>query len=99
MNSIETTTLTTQGALHLVWHNHDQQTLPAAFLRSQCQCAPCKAHRLKGLPPAPVAPDIRITHMQPIGTYGVQLTFDDGHDRGIYPWVYLSELGQLAAHQ
>jgi DUF971 family protein len=24
--------------------------------------------------------------------YGVQLVFDDGHERGIYPWSYLREL-------
>lgn len=24
--------------------------------------------------------------------YGVQLVFSDGHDRGIYPWVYLYQL-------
>ena len=24
--------------------------------------------------------------------YGIQIVFDDGHDRGIYPWVYLQTL-------
>ncbi|TSB05993.1 DUF971 domain-containing protein, partial [Pseudomonas aeruginosa] len=23
--------------------------------------------------------------------YGVQLVFDDGHERGIYPWSYLRD--------
>ena len=25
--------------------------------------------------------------------YGLQLIFNDGHERGIYPWPYLAELG------
>jgi DUF971 family protein len=24
--------------------------------------------------------------------YGLQLVFSDGHERGIYPWAYLSSL-------
>jgi DUF971 family protein len=34
--------------------------------------------------------------MRPVGSYAVQLVFSDGHERGIFPWVYLRELGQPA---
>ncbi|HYQ49053.1 MAG TPA: DUF971 domain-containing protein, partial [Pseudomonas sp.] len=35
---------------------------------------------------------VRIERVEPQG-YGVQLVFSDGHERGIYPWPYLRELG------
>jgi DUF971 family protein len=37
--------------------------------------------------------DVRVTRIEPIGHYAVQLFFDDGHDTGLYTWQYLYELG------
>ena len=37
--------------------------------------------------------DIDITHIEPVGSYAVQLVFSDGHDSGIYSWDYFYELG------
>jgi len=37
--------------------------------------------------------DVNITQINPVGHYGVQLKFDDGHDTGIYSWNVLHELG------
>ncbi|MBT5719433.1 MAG: DUF971 domain-containing protein, partial [Gammaproteobacteria bacterium] len=28
------------------------------------------------------------------GNYAIKLSFDDGHDTGIYSWTYLRELGR-----
>lgn len=38
--------------------------------------------------------DVLITTVDPVGTYAIKLTFDDGHDSGLYSWEYLHELGQ-----
>ncbi len=35
---------------------------------------------------------VRLTAVEPVGNYAVKLTFDDGHDSGIYSWEYLHEL-------
>lgn len=35
---------------------------------------------------------VRLTRVEPVGNYAVKLTFDDGHDTGIYSWDYLHEL-------
>ena len=35
---------------------------------------------------------VAITAIEPVGNYGVRLTFDDGHDTGIYAWEYLKDL-------
>ena len=35
---------------------------------------------------------VAITSIEPVGNYGIRLTFDDGHDTGIYAWDYLKDL-------
>lgn len=37
--------------------------------------------------------DIDITHIEPVGSYAVQLVFSDGHDSGLYSWDYFYSLG------
>jgi DUF971 family protein len=32
--------------------------------------------------------------LEPVGGFGVNIHFSDGHDRGIYPFVYLKELSE-----
>ena len=38
--------------------------------------------------------NVLVTAIDPIGTYAVKLTFDDGHDSGLYSWEYLHDLGR-----
>lgn len=35
---------------------------------------------------------ITIKTIKPVGNYALQLTFDDGHDTGLYSWEYLHQL-------
>ena len=37
--------------------------------------------------------DVEIKHIEPVGTYAIQLTFSDGHDTGIYSWDLLYDYG------
>jgi DUF971 family protein len=37
--------------------------------------------------------DIDITHVEPVGSYAVQLVFSDGHDSGLFSWDYFYSLG------
>ncbi|MFQ5609287.1 MAG: gamma-butyrobetaine hydroxylase-like domain-containing protein, partial [Woeseiaceae bacterium] len=38
--------------------------------------------------------DVQITDIEPVGHYAVRLVFDDGHNTGLYTWVYLRELAE-----
>jgi DUF971 family protein len=38
--------------------------------------------------------DAMISHIEPVGSYAIQPTFDDGHDTGIYSWETLYDLGK-----
>jgi DUF971 family protein len=37
---------------------------------------------------------VGITTLEPVGSYAVQINFDDGHDTGLYTWEYLYKLGK-----
>jgi len=37
--------------------------------------------------------DVEIKHIEPVGTYAIQLTFSDGHDTGIYSWDLFYDYG------
>jgi DUF971 family protein len=65
--------------------------LAATRLRAACRCAHCVRARIDGLFP-PSFDGIVIEHVSPIGHYGINIGFSDGHARGIYPWAYLSQL-------
>ncbi|WP_297844472.1 gamma-butyrobetaine hydroxylase-like domain-containing protein [Pseudomonas sp.] len=82
------------GQLRLNWPDGHIQLLDHAMLRRHCPCSQCRAFRLKGMNPV-VAPSIRVVQINSQG-YGVQLVFSDGHERGIYPWVYLQALSAEA---
>lgn len=66
-------------------------TIPAARLRAACKCAHCTRARFDDRFPDSF-PGIAIVSANNLG-YGLNLTFSDGHNRGIYPWGYLESLG------
>ena len=37
---------------------------------------------------------VKIVSVEPVGNYAARITFDDGHDTGLYSWDYLHELGR-----
>lgn len=65
--------------------------LTAESLRAACRCADCARRRHDGTFAAP-AGRVAVTALQPIGTYGINIVFSDGHDRGIYSWGYIRTL-------
>jgi DUF971 family protein len=40
---------------------------------------------------------VTVTAWAPVGGYGIQFTFSDGHRTGIYSFVYLKEIAQSLA--
>ena len=38
--------------------------------------------------------DVGISKVEPVGNYALRLTFDDGHDTGLYSWRVLYDLGR-----
>jgi DUF971 family protein len=82
-----------QGVLFINWPDGQIQQLSHGLLRARCKCAGCQQNfRLTGNYP-PVNQQLRLTAIQPISNKGLNLAFSDGHNRGIYPWEYLLEIG------
>ena len=38
--------------------------------------------------------NVNLIKLEPSGSYALKMTFDDGHDSGLYTWDYLYELCQ-----
>jgi DUF971 family protein len=66
-------------------------TIAAARLRLACRCAHCTRARIDGVFLQNVDP-VTIRTINPVGEYGINVGFSDGHARGIYPWDYLATL-------
>ena len=83
------------GMLEIAWADGRTSRLRHALLRDQCRCATCEQQRRHG-PGSPRADEaLRLVRIEPVGEQGLNLGFSDGHDRGIYPWTFLRQLGAL----
>src|SRR4051794_30998849 len=78
------------ASLSLSTATGQRAALSAERLRAACQCAHCRRARFDDRFPAHF-PGIAIVRVTDLG-YGLNIAFSDGHDRGIYPKPYLSEL-------
>ncbi len=84
-----------KSRLTLMWEDGTREALAAPLLRAHSQSAGEKRLRLMGIE-APVRADIILTDVSLLGSYGLNLSFSDGHDRGIYPWALLKEISHLS---
>jgi DUF971 family protein len=73
------------------WDDGAVTTYPAALLRNNARDAASVRREVDGWA-VPAARGLTITQVEAVGAYAVRLTFSDGHDRGIYPWSYLTEI-------
>lgn len=91
MAPLELKLLDNRRILAVAWDDGETTRLSAELLRRNSRAASAVRVAIDGGRPVPNA-NIQVTDIQLIGGYAVQLSFSDGHDRGIYPWSYLREL-------
>jgi DUF971 family protein len=71
----------------------ERLTLNAERLRAACRCAHCRrAHYDNTFPDS--FDGVAIDRYEPMGHYGINIIFSDGHARGIFPWTYLAALAE-----
>ncbi len=68
-------------------------SLPAELLRVYSPSAEVRGHSPTERRLQTGKKYVAITGIEAVGNYAVRLTFDDGHDSGIYAWDFLLELG------
>ena len=77
--------------LELVWDGR-HAVLSHRALRRSCRCSVCENTRRAMDTVLPVAADVALLKIEPLGSTALQLFFSDGHERGIYPWTYLKQM-------
>lgn len=83
--------------LEAAWGDGHTSRYQLPYLRSRCPCAVCREDRQKAPDAAGafkiLAPGAGRAHelkgAEPVGSYGMKLTWADGHSTGIYTWEYL----------
>jgi DUF971 family protein len=80
---------TKSATLELVYGNESYH-LTYEFLRVHSPSAEVKGH---GKPVLQTGKkDVKIRGVEPVGNYALKISFDDGHDTGLYSWAYLLDL-------
>jgi DUF971 family protein len=67
--------------------------LPAEYLRVYSPSAEVRGHGAGQEVLQVGKRQVGISALEPVGHYALKITFDDGHDSGLYSWSYLYELG------
>ena len=89
---LEIRQLPTSRSLEISWSDGVVSRYKNTELRRACRCTTCRQLADKQNP-IPCPEDISILSIVPVGSYAIQIGFNDGHDRGIFPWDYLRQLG------
>jgi DUF971 family protein len=80
--------------LTVAFDSDEQFALAAEYLRVESPSAEVQGHGGDQKQIVPGKRNVKIEGIEPVGNYAVRLTFDDGHDTGLYSWDYLHELGR-----
>ncbi|CAI8368092.1 DUF971 domain-containing protein [Porticoccaceae bacterium] len=82
-----------KDALNMQYQGDVRFNLPAEYLRVFSPSAEVRGHG-RGQEVLQIGKrDVLIKAIAKSGNYAIQITFDDGHDSGIFTWDYLFELG------
>lgn len=86
------------STLELSWGDGHTGPVPLTLLRDACPCAGCQGetillHHYAPAPEANPQPGKYILRgAEPVGSYALKLTWDDGHGEGLYTWDLLRSL-------
>lgn len=76
--------------LELQYGEDERYQLSAEFLRVHSPSAEVQGHGKPILQYGKLK--VGLNKLEPAGNYALKLTFDDGHDSGLYTWDYLYQL-------
>ncbi len=80
--------------LEIAFQDGNRYKLPFEYLRVYSPSAEVRGHMAGQEKLQAGKRNVNITHLEPVGQYALKITFDDGHDTGLYTWDYLHELGE-----
>lgn len=84
------------GLLQVTWADGHQSLYETEYLRRRCPCAHCAGEMGR---PGVVGRDtvftprqVALEGIEPLNRFGLQFTWGDGHDDGLFSYAYLREL-------
>ena len=80
--------------LDIAFEDGAAYTLSAEFLRVFSPSAEVRGHGPGQETLQTGKSSVSISAIHPVGHYAAQITFDDGHDSGLYSWQYLRDLAE-----
>lgn len=100
MQPVDLTPIGTELAIR--WDDGAESFVPLETLRRFCPCASCMGEKdILGNtyrpPTRPYAANaFQLARLSPVGGYGIQPAWADGHGTGIYSWEYLRQVAGSA---
>jgi DUF971 family protein len=92
--------------LKIRWSDGHESTYAWRHLRDHCPCASCREESSKQQDPFHILTERELTRqplapvaMTPVGHYAYKITWNDGHDSGIFTLENLRELCQCSQCQ
>ena len=80
--------------LEIAFDDGARYKLPFEFLRVFSPSAEVRGHGVGQETLQVGKQNVAVKDLEPVGSYALKISFDDGHDSGLYTWAYLHELGQ-----
>jgi DUF971 family protein len=80
-------------SLEIAFDDGARYTLPAEYLRVYSPSAEVRGHGEGQEVLQAGKRGVGIAGVEPVGQYALKISFDDGHDSGLYSWNYLYGLG------
>lgn len=82
------------GSIFIRWSDGETSNLNPKMVRFHCACAGCVDENTgkRLIDEKNISADIHAKGFRPIGRYGIQITWSDGHATGIYTFARLREL-------
>ena len=82
------------AALNVRFDTGEQVALPAEYLRVESPSAEVKGHGPGQEQLVWGKRNVKISRLEPVGSYAVRIVFDDGPSTGLFTWPYLLKLGR-----
>jgi DUF971 family protein len=79
--------------LTVTFEGGESHAFSAEMLRVMSPSAEVQGHSPDQRVTVPNKANVSIKQLLPVGNYAIRIVFDDGHDSGLFTWVYLAELG------
>lgn len=94
MNPTEITLHQQSRLLEIAFDDGARYKFPFEFLRVFSPSAEVRGHGPGQEILQTGKKNVSISDLDPVGSYALKISFDDGHNTGLYTWPYLHELGR-----